>query len=131
MLLSRQRRACAAGFYFSMVLSVLRRLSATVHEYNLFVLYIDAFNAVWCLCVWNCFCSCHGKCVCDSEGGLPKAAADAGDRRSVIRDARELVIFGRTHLSKPVSRDFFSRKTTRAFHFVPEKAQRRESQAVV
>lgn len=59
--------------------------------------------------VWNCFCSCHGKCVCDSEGGLLKAAADAGDRRSVIRDARELVIFGRKHLSKPVSRDFFAR----------------------
>ena len=104
-----------------MVQSVLRRLSAAVHEYNLFVLRIDVFNAVWCLCCLELFRSCYGKCVCDSEGGLLKAAADAGDRRSVIRDARELVIFGRKHLSKPVSRDFFARKTTRAFHFVPVK----------
>jgi hypothetical protein len=27
--------------------------------------------------IWNLFSSCHGKCVCDPEGGSLKAAADA------------------------------------------------------
>ncbi len=53
-----------------------------------------------------------------TEGGSLKAAADAqesqdsplGDRRNVIRDARELVIFGHKHLSKPASRDFFTKE---------------------
>ena len=58
------------------------------------------------------------KCVCDPEGGSLKAAADAheskdsplGDRRSFLRDAHEIVMFGREQLSKPSSRDFFAKE---------------------
>ena len=81
--------------------------------------------------IWNWFCSCHGKCVCDPEGGSLKAAADAyeaqdsplGDRRMAIRDARELVMFGRENLGKPKSKDFFQKDGKgvyrRWFHYIP------------
>ena len=45
----------------------------------------------------------------------------------VIRDARELATFGRKHLSKPVSRDFFAKEDHGVyrifFHFVPVKGR--------
>ena len=50
-----------------------------------------------------------------------------GDRKNVVRDARKLAIFGRKHLSKPVSRDFLPRKTMACtdffFQFVPVKGR--------
>ena len=75
--------------------------------------------------------SCHGKCICDPEGGSLKTAADAhesqdsplGGQRSAIRDARELVMFGREQLSKPSSKDFLLKQVAACidgfFHFVP------------
>jgi hypothetical protein len=58
------------------------------------------------------------KMCCDPEGGSLKAGASAyesqdsplGDKRQVIRDARELVMFGREQLSKPSSKDFFAKE---------------------
>ena len=99
-------------------------------------IFISLFSTLFGICVvWNWFCSCHGKCVCDPEGGSLKAAADAheskdsplGDRRSILRDAHELVMFGREQLSKPSSRDFFAKEGNgvyrRFFHFVPVKGR--------
>ncbi len=69
--------------------------------------------------------------MCDPEGGSLKAAADAyeaqdsplGDRRMAIRNARELVMFGRQNLGKPKSKDFFQKEGTgvyrRWFHYIP------------
>jgi hypothetical protein len=97
-----------------------------------FLFFLSLFSMLFGICVvWNWFCSCHGKCVCDPEGGSLKAAADAyesqdsplGDQRRVIRDAREFVLFGRAQLGTPSSRDFFSKGGTgvfrRYFHYVP------------
>ena len=40
-----------------------------------FLFCILTFSMLFGVCVvWNCFRSCHGKCVCDSEGGSLKAA---------------------------------------------------------
>ena len=99
---------------------------------SFFLFFLSMFSTLFGICVvWNWFCSCHGKCVCDPEGGSLKAAADAfeaqdsplGDRRMVIRNARDFVEFGRAHLSKPSSNDFYSKDGNgvfrRFFHFVP------------
>jgi hypothetical protein len=84
-----------------------------------FLCFLSLFSVMFGMCVvWNWFCSCHGKCVCDPEGGSLKAGASAyesqdsplGDKRQVIRDARELVMFGREQLSKPSSKDFFAKE---------------------
>ena len=56
--------------------------------------------------------------MCDPEGGSLKAAADAyeaqdlplGDRRMVIRNARELVMCGHQNLGKPKSKFFFRKR---------------------
>lgn len=96
-----------------------------------FLLFLSQFMIMFALnVVWNWFCSCHGKCFCDPEGGSLKSAAEAfeakdsslSERRSTIRNARELVMFGRAHLEKP-SKDFYSKEGAgvfrRFFHFVP------------
>jgi len=101
-----------------------------------FLFFLSLFTTVFGICVvWNWFCSCHGKCVCDPEGGSLKAAAEAyesqdsplGDQRRAIRDAREFVMFGREQLGKPSSKDFFSKDGNgvfrRFFHFVPVKGR--------
>jgi hypothetical protein len=89
-----------------------------------FLFFLSLFTTVFGICVlWNWFCSCHGKCVCDPEGGFLKAAAEAyesqdsplGDQRRAIRDAREFVMFGREQLGKPSSKDFSQRTTTASF----------------
>jgi hypothetical protein len=101
-----------------------------------FLFFLSLFSVLFGMCVvWNWFCSCHGKCVCDPEGGSLKAAASAyelqdsplGDKRPVIRDARELVMFGREQLSKPSSKDFFAKEGNgvyrRFFHHISVKGR--------
>jgi len=88
---------------------------------NVFLYFLSLVCALFFIgIIWNWFCSCHSKCVCDPEGGSLKAAADAyeaqdsplGDRRMVIRNARELVMCGHQNLGKPKS-NFFSERGDR------------------
>jgi len=82
-----------------------------------FFLFISSFVLTFGIfVVWNWFCSCHGKCDCDPEGGAFKTSADEyealdsalTDRRQTIRNSWELVQFGRDKLTMP-SKDFYSK----------------------
>jgi len=65
---------------------------------------------------WHWFCSCHGKCNCDPEGGAFKHSAgeyealDSAitDRRKTLRNAWELFKFGRGKLTK-LTKGFYSK----------------------
>jgi hypothetical protein len=58
--------------------------------------------------IWHWFCSCQSKCICDPEGGAFKHSADEyealdsaiADKRKKLRNAWELVEFGREKLTK-------------------------------
>jgi len=77
---------CAVFLYF---LSLIFTLSGGMHV------------------VWNWFCSCHGKCDCDPEGGAVKRAADEYENTDskksteskIIRNSHELVDFCRSQLT--------------------------------
>jgi hypothetical protein len=96
-----------------------------------FLLFLSQFKIKTNIRVqWNLFCSCHGKCDCDPEGGSVKNLADKyenkdspiADERRTIRSPAEFVRVGRENWSKP-AHDFFSKKGKgvfrRWFHLMP------------
>ena len=84
----------------------------------LFFFFLSCFTTTFGIfVVWSWFCSCHGKCDCDPEGGAFKKSANEyegkdsslSDRRKTIRNARELALFGREKMTEP-SKEFFQQR---------------------
>ena len=98
-----------------------------------FLLFLSLFFTRFLLKItWNWFCSAHGKCDCDPEGGSFKHKATAHENkddpnaasRKTIRTPKALTDFGRGSCSS-TTQDFYSKNGggvyRRFYHHVPMK----------
>ena len=128
---------CAAQFMCAAFLLFLSTAYTNLGIHFSWNWFCSCHVSVGCGSVCTCGCAhihihshTQGKCDCDPEGGALKTAADAyenkddprADQRKVIRNAAQLVRFGREHMTK-TKKDFYSKRGTGVYrrwtHLIP------------
>ena len=80
-------------------------------------LWISEQNGKTGICAdWTFFCSCHGKCDCDREGGACKNVVklhqlrDSAQNRTIINNIDELAEFLEANFKNPTRSPILRRK---------------------